>query len=80
MIRLTADHNIEAIVTTIPSDEWWSTINASKETPKPIQREPMIRYIVIIIVKLPVINILDGWWCIFLNSFDQVYIKDKVKT
>ena len=60
MIRLTADQTIDAEVTTIPRELSCWTMIVSKATPKAIQSEPMTRYTVIIIVKLPVINIFEG--------------------
>jgi hypothetical protein len=60
IIRLTADHKTDAEIMTISNDGNLSTIMDSKAKPKAIHRDPMSKYIDIIIMKLPVINILAG--------------------
>lgn len=60
IIRLIADHNIETEVITIPNDGNLSITTDSNASPNVTQRDPMIKYIVIIIIKLPVINIFAG--------------------
>ena len=57
MIRLIADHNIDAEVMTIPNDGSFVSIDDSNTSPNIIQSEPMMRYIDIIIMMLPVINV-----------------------
>lgn len=57
IIRLMADHTIDADVMTTPYDGTVTEAADSKAIPNIIHIEPMIRYIAIIIMTLPVINI-----------------------
>ena len=52
-----ADHTIDADVMTTPYDATVTEAADSNAIPKIIHIEPMIRYIAIIIMMLPVINI-----------------------
>jgi hypothetical protein len=63
MIRLTADHKIDAEVMTIPYEGSVAAAD-SKATPNITHNEPMIKYIAIIIMMLLVISIFAGWKCI----------------
>jgi len=60
IIKLIAVHKIDADVITIPKDGWVSIMTDSKANPNAIHSDPMIRYIEIIIMKLPVASIFDG--------------------
>jgi len=57
MIKLIADHSTEAEVTIISSGgNLFATVD-SNARPNIIQSEPIMRYIAIIIMMLPVINV-----------------------
>ena len=60
IIRLITDQTIDADVMTIPYDGSLTAAADSNATPKIIHKDPIIKYIAIIIMMLLVISILAG--------------------
>ena len=60
---------------TIPYDGIFSSTVDSNASPKIIHKDPIIKYIAIIIMMLLVINIFAGWKCIQFSTKRDVIIQ-----